>query len=160
MTGNLKEEIKQTRPFASLETEAFLNLKRTCALFEQQLTELLKPYNLTPTQYNVLRILRGAGAEGLCRYEVGDRLVAPGPDVTRLLDRLEKGGVVVRVRAEEDHRLVKASITKEGLDVLASLDDPIRRLHVTQFGHLGKDGIRDLIDLLTNARLNPEPQTA
>lgn len=158
MTADLRNEIKQSRPFVGLETEAFLNLKRTAALFDQQLTEMLKPYSLTPTQYNVLRILRGAGTEGLCRYEVGDRLVAPGPDVTRLLDRLEKAKLVIRVRADEDHRLVKASITNEGLELLASLDDPIRRLHVTQFGHLGKNGIRELIDLLTNARLNPEPE--
>ena len=153
----LKDEIKQSTPFATAEVEAFLNLKRTAALFDQQLCELLKPYGLTPTQYNVLRILRGAGSGGLCRYEVGDRLVAPGPDVTRLLDRLEKSQLVERARAAEDHRLVKASITEKGLDLLAELDDPTRRLHVTQFGHLGKTRVRQLIDLLTEARLNPEP---
>ena len=157
MSLKLVDEIKQSKPFASPETEACLNLKRTAALFEQQLVELLRPYGITPTQYNVLRILRGAGSEGLCRYEVGDRLVAPGPDVTRLLDRLEKTSLISRARDNENRRLVKATITQAGLDLVASLDDPIRRLHITQLGHLGKTNVRALNELLTNARLNPEP---
>lgn len=152
MHRTLQEEIKQTRPFAGPEVEAYLNLKRTTALFEQQLVELIKPHGLTPTQYNVLRILRGAGDAGLCRYEVSDRLVAPDPDVTRLLDRLEKSRLVTRARDEQNRRLVKARITKKGLDLLNELDEPLAELHQSQFGHLGESKIRELIDLLSSAR--------
>ena len=157
MSPNLSHEIKQTRPFASKEVEAYLNLIRTAALFEQELVELLKPHKITPSQYNVLRILRGAGDNGLCRYEVIDRLVAPGPDVTRLLDRLEKVGLIVRRRDDENRRLVKASITAHGAKLLEDLDQPTHDLHALQFQHLGMDRVQALIDLLTKARLHPTP---
>ena len=84
----LQEEIRQTRPFATVEQEASLSIARTAALLEHAVGEALKPYGLTPTQYNALRILRGAGDDGLCRNEVGERMVAIVPDATRLLDRL------------------------------------------------------------------------
>lgn len=155
MSPTLSHEIKQSRPFASKEVEAFLNLIRTAAVFEQELIELLKPHGLTPSQYNVLRILRGAGKSGLCRYEVIDRLVAPGPDVTRLLDRLEKGGLVSRKRDDQNRRLVKATITKRGERLLKDLDQPTHELHGSQFEHLGSKRVQSLIDLLTAARVHP-----
>ena len=89
MKKTIIDELKQTRPFATRKEEAMVSLARTSAVIEYELAEMLKPYGLTPTLYNVLRILRGAGSSGLCRYEVRDRLITPGPDVTRLLDRLE-----------------------------------------------------------------------
>ena len=96
--SQLASELKQTKPFASPVQEAVLSIKRTAALLELRLAELLRPYGVTPTQYNVLRILRGAGADGLPRCEVQGRLVAPVADTTRLLDRLEKMGLVSRAR--------------------------------------------------------------
>jgi hypothetical protein len=98
MPPRLQDELKQTKPFASLEQEALLSIERTAAVLRHQLGEELKPLGVTPTQYNVLRILRGAGPAGLCRNEIRDRLVAQVPDVTRLLDRMEDAGLIVRGR--------------------------------------------------------------
>lgn len=148
----LKDEIRQSRPFSSLEVEAYLNLVRTAAVFEQQVLDLLKPFGLTPAQYNVLRILKGAGSAGLCRYEVIDRLVSPGPDVTRLLDRLEKAGLVTRARDEANRRLVKARISRAGLQLLDRLDVPLSDLHARQFDGVSGEKLRRLIHLLTEAR--------
>jgi DNA-binding MarR family transcriptional regulator len=116
------------------------------------LAEAIKPYGVTPTQYNVLRILRGAGDRGLCRNEVRERLVAQVPDVTRLLDRLEEMGLVVRERGAADRRLVTTRITREGLRILERLDTPILDIHRRQLGHLGERNIRALIALLASAR--------
>src|SRR5690242_20838864 len=102
MTPSLQNEIKQTKPFASLEQEAMLNIERTAALLGHQLEQALKAFGVTPTQYNVLRILRGAGEHGLCRHEVRDRLIAQVPDVTRLLDRLEEMKLIERERDSVD----------------------------------------------------------
>ena len=152
MSMTLQHELRQTKPFTSLEAEAALSIARTAALLGSELAETLKPHGLTPTQYNVLRILRGAGEDGLCRYEVGDRLVSPVPDVTRLLDRLEEAGLVRRARDAEDRRQVKARITSQGLDLLAQLDEVLDVLHRRQIGHLGAERLRALIDLLAAAR--------
>jgi DNA-binding MarR family transcriptional regulator len=92
----LRDELKMTKPFKSVEEEALLSIARTAALIEHAGAEAFKPFNLTITQYNVLRILRGAGIDGLCRNEVGERLVTKVPDVTRLLDRMEAAGLIVR----------------------------------------------------------------
>src|SRR5947209_3579140 len=98
MPTNLRNDIKQTKPFVSSEAEVHLSIERTCAVLGHAFAERLKPYGITATQYNVLRILRGAGPEGLCRNEVRDRLVAQVPDVTRLLDRLEDAKLIERER--------------------------------------------------------------
>ena len=153
MTGRtLQEELKQSKPFQSLEEEAFLNISRTYAVLEHALAQALKPFDITPTQYNVLRILRGAGADGLCRNEVGERLVRRVPDVTRLLDRMEEMGLVGRVREGEDRRYVTARITRQGLALLERLDQEICRIHRTQLGHVDRKLLRSLIDLLTAVR--------
>src|SRR5690348_11446657 len=125
MSPSLRSEIKQTKPFASLEEEAQLNLERTAAVLGHAFAESLKPYGVTPTQYNVLRILRGAGAEGLCRNEVRDRLISQVPDVTRLLDRLEDSGLIERERSTTDRRQVATRITAAGLELLQALDEPV-----------------------------------
>ena len=152
MESDLKEAIEQAAPFDSPEQEAFLNVLRTAARLEHGLADGLKPHGLTLTQYNVLRILRGAGPEGLCRNEVQDRMLTPVPDVTRLLDRLEDAGYVVRERDEADRRYVMAKITQEGLDLLEELDGPVRRFHRDQLGHMSPSELGTLSRLLKKAR--------
>jgi DNA-binding MarR family transcriptional regulator len=131
-----------------------VSLKRTAALFDRQVLELMKPFGVTPNQYNVLRILRGAGNQGLCRYEVSERLIAPDPDVTRLLDRLEKQGLVTRERDDHNRRLVKARITEKGLHLIDEMERPLNQLHASQFAHLDGLEIERLIDLLASARFS------
>ena len=152
MTSRLQDEIKQTRPFRSLHEEAALNIARTAAVLNHAFAEALKPYGITATQYNVLRILRGAGSGGLCRNEVRDRLIAQVPDVTRLLDRMEEATLIERERDTTDRRLVTTRITAEGLRLLKSLDTPVMELQRAQLGHLSKSQLNDLIHLLTLAR--------
>lgn len=152
MPTTLQAELRQSKPFGSLEQEATLSIARTAALLEHGMAEALRPHELTPTQYNALRILRGAGAEGLCRNEVRDRLIARVPDATRLLDRLEEMGLVVRGREGEDRRFVRARITPAGLELLARLDSVIDQVHRRQLGHLGERKLRSLIDVLAEAR--------
>jgi len=152
MVTRLHEEIKQRKPFRSLREEAVLNIARTAAVLEHEVAQALKPYDITPTQYNVLRILRGAGAEGLCRNEVGARLVRPVPDVTRLLDRMEETGLLTRQRSGTDRRYVTTMIAKKGLDLLARLEGPITEIHRTQLGHVADAQLRMLVDLLNEVR--------
>jgi DNA-binding MarR family transcriptional regulator len=162
----LKEEIKQSKHFESLETEAFLNLQRTADALLRGVEELLKPWGLTQTQYNALRILRGAGERGLLCREVGERMVTRDPDVTRLLDRLDSRGLIERSRDPRDRRVIITRITESGLKVLAGIDAPLEELHRRQLGHLGETNIRQLIRLLENARspgnrlLNPPTAAA
>jgi DNA-binding MarR family transcriptional regulator len=148
----LREEIKQTRPFASLEQEAYLSMGRTWSMLEHGMLEALKPHGITPTQYNVLRILRGAGARGLCRSEVMERMIARVPDATRLLDRMESAGLIDRHRDTEDRRFVNTRITKEGLRLLGELETVVSTLHERQFTALGDDDLQRLIELLGLAR--------
>ncbi|MGE5358821.1 MAG: MarR family winged helix-turn-helix transcriptional regulator [Bacteroidales bacterium] len=152
MRRGLLEELKQARPFKCLEEEVFLNIARTSALLEHAFAQSLKPYGITSTQYNVLRILRGAGAEGLCRNEIGNRLVRPVPDVTRLLDRLEEMHLVSRERTGADRRYVTTRIARQGLDLLAQLDDEIAGMHQRELGHVDRRSLRALIETLTAIR--------
>lgn len=115
---SLQEEIKQSIPFKSRRVEAFLNIIRTADLFSRRETEFLKPFNLTPSQYNVLRILRGAGPDGLPCSEISERMIARDPDVTRLLDRMEAKDLVKRSRDQRDRRVVTTTITDAGLAVV------------------------------------------
>jgi DNA-binding MarR family transcriptional regulator len=149
---SLGDELKQTRPFQSLEQEALLSIERTAAVLGYAFADQLKAYDLTPTQYNVLRILRGAGDSGLCRHEVRSRLLAPVPDVTRLLDRMESVGLIERERDSDDRRLVRTRITKHALSVLAKLDGPIEEIHQRQLGHMSKADLKRLVGLLAEAR--------
>lgn len=153
MGETLQRELHQTKPFASLEVEAALSIVRTAALINSEITETLRPHGLTPAQYNVLRILRGAHEEGgLCRFEISDRLVTPGPDVTRLLDRLEAEGLVSRSRDPEDLRRKQAQVTLQGLDLLGRLDEEIEVLHRRQLGHIEEERLRGLTAVLAEAR--------
>lgn len=151
-TSLLQEEIRQSRPFVSREEEAFLNLQRTANALLQSITRSLKSFDLTPTQYNVLRILRGSHPETLTCGDIGDRMVTPDPDVTRLLDRLEKRGLVERARDTIDRRVVRAGITEEGLTLLSQLDSPVPDWLDALLGHLAEEELETLTRLLEKAR--------
>jgi DNA-binding MarR family transcriptional regulator len=156
MSGKLAKEIKQTRPFSSAAEEAILNIQRTASVLTQRFSEALKPHGLSETQYNVLRILRGAGAAGLACQEIGERMLTRDPDITRLLDRLEGRRLIERARSTEDRRVVVTRITAEGRKLLAALDDEARDLPRRALGHLGEKRLRILIGLLERARSAPE----
>ena len=148
---NLHDELKMGRPFKTVEQELLLNIVRTAAVLEHDMADALKPFGLTPTQYNVLRILRGTPG-GLCRNEVGARLVTRVPDVTRLLDRMERMGFIERHRSGADRRFVSTRITEKGLKLVDKLDREICGIHERQLGHLGEKKARELIKLLSEAR--------
>ena len=152
MSLDLRSEIRQQRPFSSLEQECFLNIERTGAMLHDAFERMLKPYGVSATQFNVLRILRGAEPNGLCRNEVRDRLVTRMPDVTRLLDRMEEAALVARVRSTTDRRLVNTRLTPRGREVVDSLDGPVAEEHRRRLGHLTDDQLRTLIALLAAAR--------
>ncbi len=152
MPGKLAKQIKQSKPFHSLEEEAFLNLLRTADALLQKETALLETYGVSPAQYNALRILRGAGEEGLPCGEIGNRMITRDPDITRLADRLEKRGFTTRSRESSDRRVVTVRITREGLQLLASLDKPVTDLHRSNLSHLGASNLKIFIELLEKAR--------
>jgi DNA-binding MarR family transcriptional regulator len=152
MSPTLKDEIKQKKPFRSLYQEAQLNIERTANLLSDAFEQMLKPHGITATQYNVLRILRGAEPDGLSRNEVSQRLVNRMPDATRLLDRMEDAGLVTRERSKEDRRLVNTRITKKGRHIVDDLDEPVDEQHEKSLGHLGEQQLRTLIKLLTAVR--------
>jgi DNA-binding MarR family transcriptional regulator len=148
----LQEEIRQKKPFGSPEEEAMLSIARTAAVLEHAGGEFLKRHGLTITQYNALRILRGAGEAGLSRNEIRDRLIARVPDATRLLDRLEEVGLVSRSREGEDRRFVTSRISAKGLELLARLDPEVAAMNRRLLGHLDPGKLRTLIELLGEAR--------
>jgi DNA-binding MarR family transcriptional regulator len=120
----LAKTLKQTRPFVSVEQEVYLSILRTASELSYAVDQFFGQFDITQSQYNVLRILRGAGADGLCRNEISERMVTATPDMTRLLDRMEKAGWVTRKRAEDDRRQVSTHITKSGMELLARLEKP------------------------------------
>jgi DNA-binding MarR family transcriptional regulator len=152
MSPTLKEDLRQRKGFASVQQEAFLNVVRTSSRLTDDLEELLRPYGISATQYNVLRILRGSGPDGLCRNELRDRMLTRMPDMTRLLDRMEEAGWVTRARERDDRRMVLTRITAAGQQLLTELDAPVNELHRTQLDRLTEAQLRSLIDLLTLAR--------
>ena len=144
----------KVRREACPEETAFLEMLRTTDQLSRGLVALLKAAQLSPTQYNVLRILRGA-PEGLPCGEIGQRMITRDPDITRLLDRLEKRGVIARWRDSKDRRMVLARITPEGLQMLDRLDGPMQEGHRKQLGHLGRERLKALCELLRAARREP-----
>ncbi len=144
--------MKETKkPRGTPEEAAFLDLLGTCDLLSRGPAQFLKSEDLSPTQYNVLRILRGAPA-GLPCGEIANRMITRDPDITRLLDRLEKRQLISRCRETKDRRMVVARITPQGLKLLARLDEPIQEMHRKQLGHLGPARLNKLQDLLVAAR--------
>jgi DNA-binding MarR family transcriptional regulator len=145
-------EIKQRRSFKTLEEEAFVALLRTADVLQGCADEMFKQHGLSPTQYNVLRILRGAKTQGLPCGEIAERMINRDPDITRLLGRLERRGLVRRKRQQKDRRVIRACITAMGLGLLKDLDDPVVTLNRQMLGHLGKNRLQALISLLRRAR--------
>ena len=152
MAGRIQAELKQTKPFGSLEEEAYLNVQRTANALNQGIAELLRSHDLTPAQYNVLRILRGAGDGGLNASDIAGRMISRDPDVTRLVDRLEKRGLVDRWRCSEDRRVVWTRISQAGLDLIDPLDAPLNELHRRLLSHMPPEKLQTLIELLEEAR--------
>jgi DNA-binding MarR family transcriptional regulator len=148
----LHVELKSARPFDLLEEETHLSIVRTAAILEHAMAQALKPYGLTVTQYNVLRILRGAGEGGLCRNEIGERLLRQVPDVTRLLDRLTDLKLIGRERTDPDRRMVRTHITPKGLKILAELDAPVRAFHRIRLEGMSRQKLRQLVDTLAELR--------
>ncbi len=160
MVGYFQREIRQSRPFECLEVEATIGLARTADALLRDLEGLLKAGGLSPTQYNVLRILRGAGPEGLACGEIAERMITRDPDITRLLDRLERQGLVERARGTRDRRVVTTRICPAGLRLLKRLDRPVVELNRRRLGHLGPRRLRSLIALLEAARRAPQQKPA
>ena len=152
MSSKLAKEIQQSKPFSSLEEEAFLNLGRTWEVLSGRLSELLKQYGLTPTQYNILRILRGAGDAGLTCSEASARMITADSDITRLYDRLESRQLIRRERSTRDRRIVVSRITQMGLDLLSEVEKPASELLQRNLGHLGQRSLADLIRMLETLR--------
>jgi DNA-binding MarR family transcriptional regulator len=152
MSSKLKDEIKQGKPFASLEAEVFLNLARTMDVLARGSEEILKLAGLSHAQYNVLRILRGAGDQGLCCREVAERMVTRDPDITRLLDRLERRGLLARSRDSRDRRVITVRITAAGQKLLKDLDGPMAEYNRKLLGHMDRNDLRKLVELLEAAR--------
>ena len=185
MGGKLVRELHKSRPFDSVAQEVFLNVVRTADHFMRAFEDLLKPYNLSSTQYNVLRILRGvaettdptatgpnaaaARAEpsngepasaqipgpGIPCKVISEHMITRDPDITRLLDRLESRHLITRRRDTRDRRVVTTCITPEGLRILKELDHPVLEFHRLQLAHMPESKLAQLIDLLETARTTP-----
>ena len=151
-TPSIREEIQQTRPFRSKSQEAYLALVRTADDSKRLAGTILESSGVTLQQYNVLRILRGAGEDGLPTLAVAERMVERTPGVTRLIDRMERKGWVTRKRCTEDRRRVWCKISEPGLDLLASLDRPIDMLDVAIGEALDDSELETLIALLDRIR--------
>lgn len=152
MPSTLSQELRQQKPFKSLYEEAYLSVVRTETVLRDAFDKVLAEKGLSRVQYNILRILRGAGDNGLCRYEIGERLVSRMPDVSRRLDHMEQAGLISRVRSSEDRRLVNTTITAEGLALVNQLDEPVQREFQEKLGHMNDEQLQSLIDLLGVAR--------
>ena len=134
-----------------IEEQAFLAVLRAADWLQRELAEMLKSYDLSPVQYNALRIMRGAGSEGLPCSEIGNRMINRDPDITRLLARLEKRKLAQRCRDKEDHRVIRGRITKQGLDLLKIIDPQIGRFHQNLLGHVGEAKLASLVRMLGEA---------
>ena len=152
MRHGLQEELKQKVRFTSREQEAYLSVLRTADALQAQVESQLKKFGLTGTQYNALRILRGAGPEGLPCREIGERMITRDPDITRLLNRLEDRGFVERTRAKHDRRVIYGRITAAGRNLLREMDSPIEKHSRDMLRHVGQDRLKQLIELLELVR--------
>ncbi|HYI94420.1 MAG TPA: MarR family transcriptional regulator [Bryobacteraceae bacterium] len=145
-------ELQYASPFRHVEEEVFLNVQRTADALMQELIDVLRPFGISPTQYNVLRILRGAGDRGITCKEIASRMITRDPDITRLLDRLERRKLLTRSRAKEDRRFVAIHISSEGLSLLREVDEPIGRKQVELMRHVNHERLPLAIDLLEQLR--------
>jgi DNA-binding MarR family transcriptional regulator len=145
--------------FDSLEQEAFLNLWRTYDRLRTLENALFGPFDLTPQQYNVLRLLRAAHPEAVQTLALADKLVSRAPDITRMLDKLEERTLVSRQRPADNRRVVLVTITSAGLNLLEEIDGPLRACHKKQLGHLGREELKEMVKLLQRARGPHEDRT-
>jgi len=152
MIDNLEKELKQTKPFGSDEEAVGLAILVTAEHLRVRGTELFRSKDLTHTQYNVLRILRGAGTDGISCREIGERMITRDSDITRMLDRLEARGLIFRERQTDDRRVVLTFISKTGLDLLAELDGPVTDMNKNTLGHLSRKELETLSQLLKKVR--------
>jgi DNA-binding MarR family transcriptional regulator len=148
----LQDELRKKRPFECPEQEAALNLMRSQDFLAQQFNRLFAEHGITAPQYNVLRILRGHGGQGLPCLEIAGQMITRMPDITRLVDRLEQAGLVERARTSEDRRVVLVSITAAGQSLLAGLDAPVLELHKRTMGHFTPEELSQLNHLLVKLR--------
>jgi DNA-binding MarR family transcriptional regulator len=152
-TRSLQQELKQSKPFDTPADEALVALMRTATLVRRAIAQRVKPYGISPAQYNVLRILRGAGPDGLPTLGVRDRLVEEAPGITRVIDKLEESGHVARQRAKDDRRVVHCVITNQGLRLLEAMDTLVKETAGLISAGLADDAEqRSLIDLLAKVR--------
>jgi DNA-binding MarR family transcriptional regulator len=150
--AGIQQEIKQSKPFSSVEEEVVLALLRTSDQVWRRGVEIMKPFGLSPTQYNALRILRGGEQKGMTCREIGERMISHDPDITRLLDRLVKRGLVERTREEKDRRVITTRITTEGLELLKKMDGAVNDFPKELIGDLGEQRLQSLLRILTAIR--------
>ena len=150
-TTKLQQELKKKRPFESPQQEAALSILRTSDQLQIRFVRLFREHGLTPSQYNILRILRGEG-KPLPILEIASRTITVVPGITGLIDRLEQAGFVNRLRCEKDRRVIYVALTDHGITTLAALDEPLVALHSKVLGHLSQAELKDLIRLLEKAR--------
>jgi MarR family transcriptional regulator, organic hydroperoxide resistance regulator len=155
MVRRLQDELKQTRPFPTVEEEVLIGLARTADALQRGLAGVFKAAALSPTQYNVLRILRGAGGPGLSCGDIAERMVTRDPDLTRMLDRLEARHLVSRARDGDDRRVVTTRITQAGLSLLEELEAPLAAEQRRLLSHMSEARLRALADLLDEVRSSP-----
>src|ERR1700677_1272148 len=151
MTLKLQHELKKKRPFESPLVEATLSIVRTSDQLQIRFARLFREHGLTPSQYNVLRILRGEG-KPLPILEIASRTITVVPGITGLIDRLEQAGFVNRLRCDKDRRIIYVALTDQAMTTLAALDEPLEALHGKLLGHLSQDELKELIGLLEKAR--------
>ena len=149
--SQLQRELKKKHPFESDEQEAVINILRTGDQFQNRLGRLFREYGLTSSQYNILRILRGAGGP-LPSLEIAGRMIQVVPAITGLIDRLEKQELVQRCRCTEDRRVVYVNITEKALSLLGQIDEPLGELHRQLIGQLKTSELKQLSRLLEKAR--------
>ena len=147
-----KEDKSFPKPPPLLEQDAFMSIQRNADWLMRDLEEILEEQNLSPAQYNVLRILRTAGPIGMACHEIGERMITRDPDMTRLLDKLEDRELLSRSRERADRRVIRTRISQGGLKLLRELDDQVRNLHRKQLGHLSEKRLRLLVRLLESVR--------
>jgi DNA-binding MarR family transcriptional regulator len=152
MNSSIRDAIRQNKPFDSLQTEVLLTLMRTADLLVERSHRPLCEAGLTTAQYNVLRILRGAGTDGLQTYQVAERLVTRAPNITRLVDKLEAKGLLSRLRSREDRRVVQLRVTDVGLQLLAELDAPVTAAAKEALRGLDETELRELCQRLDRLR--------
>lgn len=150
--SRLQAELKQNKPFRHPGEEALLAIRRTADTLAREMSRTIEPFGVTEQQYNVLRILRGSHPDGLPSLEIGDRMIERQPNVTRLLDRLERKGLVRRRRSTEDRRVVRCWISDAGLELLSEMDAPIRATDDRLAGNLDAGEHARLIELLERIR--------